>query len=43
MVNVDAADFQKIGFVNTVNILDRAPQAAVALLGLAKEFQPRQR
>ena len=39
MVNVGAADSQKIGFVNTVNVLDRAPQAAVALLGL--EFQPR--
>ena len=41
VVNVGAADSQKIGFVNTVNVLDRAPQAAVALLGLEKEFQPR--
>ena len=41
VVNVGAADSQKIGFVHTVNVLDRAPQAAVALLGLEKEFQPR--
>jgi len=41
VANVGAAESQKIGFVNAVSVLDRAPQAAVALLGLEKEFQPR--
>ena len=41
VANVGAAEPQKIGFVNAVSVLDRAPQAAGALAGLEKEFKPR--
>ena len=41
VANVGAAESQKIGFVNAVSVLDRAPQAAVALAGLEKAFKPR--
>ena len=41
VANVGATESQKIGFVNAVSVLDRAPQAAVALAGLEKEFKPR--
>ena len=41
VANVGAAESQKIGFVNAVSVLDRAPQAAAALAGLEKEFKPR--
>ena len=41
VANVGAAEPQKIGFVNAVSVLDRAPQAALALAGLEKEFKPR--
>ena len=41
VANVGAAEPQKIGFVNAVSVLDRAPQAAAALAGLEKEFKPR--
>ena len=41
VANVGAAESQKIGFVNAVSVLDRAPQAALALAGREKEFKPR--
>ena len=41
VTNVGAAESQKIGFVNAVSVLDRAPQAALALAGREKEFKPR--
>ena len=41
VANVGATESQKIGFVNAVSVLDRAPLAAVALAGLEKEFKPR--
>ena len=41
VATVGATESQKIGFVNAVSVLDRAPQAAAALAGLEKEFKPR--